>query len=299
VRPVLVDAHHHLWPADVVPAQPWQPPGATLRRAFEPADLLPGLAATGVRATVVMQSVDDAAENARLAAYAAATEQVRGVVAWAPLDRPAEAGRVVDALLADRAAGVPVVGVRYLAGTAPMTAATEGAGLDVLRRLAAQGLAWDVVPVTAQQRADVVRAARAVPDLRVVVDHLAAPPLADDDAAAWEGALADLAACPNVAVKLSVGVAVLVRWAAWDPARLADWVRRALAAFGPGRAMAATNWPVVELRASYARAWGDVRAAVEAELAPAEVAEVLGGTAARWYGLDLGPAGGTDGGARG
>lgn len=282
----VIDAHHHLWPAEAVAEQAWQPAGDTeIRRAFTPADLLPELAGAGVTGTVLMQSVDGPAENARLRAYAA-TGVVRGVVAWAPLDRPAVARPVVDDLLAGWGASVaPVVGVRCLVGTDPMAELTTDAGLRALRHVAAAGLAWDVVPVTPEQRDVVVRVARAVPELRVVVDHLAAPPLEPDGDGAWADGLAALASCPNVAVKLSVGVAVLVRWARWEPARLRSWVVRALDAFGPDRAMAASNWPVVLLRTRYGQAWRDVREAVEAVLSPDEVAGVLGATAVRWYGL--------------
>ena len=43
--------------------------------------------------------------------------------------------------------------------------------------------------------------------------------------------------------------------------------------------MLASNWPVVLLRASYARAWDDLAAAC------GEDPDVLGGTAVRWYRL--------------
>ncbi|MDT7647594.1 MAG: L-fuconolactonase, partial [Pseudonocardiales bacterium] len=59
-----------------------------------------------------------------------------------------------------------------------------------------------------------------------------------------------------------------------------------LAAFGPGRTMFGSDWPVCLLAADYP---GVVELARDrtAALSPAEQAAVFGGTAARWYGLDL------------
>ena len=60
--------------------------------------------------------------------------------------------------------------------------------------------------------------------------------------------------------------------------------------------MLAANWPVVVLRATYADAWTDIsEAVVAAGAGPADLAEVTGGTASRWFALDSGgPAGRRD-----
>jgi L-fuconolactonase len=126
-----------------------------------------------------------------------------------------------------------------------------------------------------------------VPDLRIVVDHLARPPLDGRDPRGWEEGLRALARCPGVAVKLSVGIDVLAGWGRWDTDALRRCVAVAVDAFGPRRLMLASNWPVVLLRSPYATAWRDLAGAVAAAgVAGAERAEVLGGTAARWYGLE-------------
>jgi L-fuconolactonase len=54
--------------------------------------------------------------------------------------------------------------------------------------------------------------------------------------------------------------------------------------FGSNRVMAASNWPVILLGASYEEAWNGISALVD-ELSTAERHAVLGGTAERIYGL--------------
>jgi L-fuconolactonase len=152
--------------------------------------------------------------------------------------------------------------------------------------LAAADLAWDVVPVTDAQVEAVVALAGRMPELRIVVDHLARPPLESGDLDDWAARLAALAGCPNVALKLSIGIDLLASWERWDPAAIAPAVAHAVAAFGPDRLMLASNWPVVTLRADYATAVRDLEAAVVAAgVDDVGLAEVRAGTARRWYRL--------------
>lgn len=147
-------------------------------------------------------------------------------------------------------------------------------------------LCWDVVPVTDAQVDAGVALAHRVPELSIVVDHLARPPLDTGELDGWIARLAALAACENVALKVSVGIDVLTSWARWEPEALVPVVAHAGAAFGPRRLMLASNWPVVTRRAGYRSAIRDLDAAVAAAgVDAAGLAEVRGGTAARWYHL--------------
>ncbi|MGH8868112.1 MAG: amidohydrolase family protein [Actinomycetes bacterium] len=274
-----IDAHHHFWRV-AEQAQPWRTGDhEAIARDFLPIDLDVHLRACDVDATLLVQSVDSREENERLDRLAGETPFVAGVVAWLPLTDPPAAADEMAHLPA------PTRGVRCLVGHAPIDRLERPDALAVLTELAERGLAWDVVPVTAEQTRTVLRVAREVPGLRVVVDHLARPPLDVADGGAWERAVRDLATCPNVAVKVSVGIDLLTR-TPWDRSRLCDAVQVVADQVGPRRMMLASNWPVVLLRRSYVGAWSDLVVAVRtAGIDGEELAEVCGGTAARWYGL--------------
>jgi L-fuconolactonase len=283
--PRVVDPHHHFWQLHRQ-HQSWRGPGhEAIARDFTPADLAGPLREAGVDATVLVQSVDSVAENGRLLAYAEATPFVAGVVGYLPLDRPADAARLLAEL-----AGAPVVrGVRCLIGRDRTDWMTTDAGLRLFRDLATHGLSWDVVPVTEAQVAGVCAVARAVPELRIVVDHLARPPVETGDWQPWSARLGRLAEAPRVALKVSVGIDVLTNWPQWTAEALARYVDRAVECFGPGRLMLASNWPVVLLRRGYVDAWSDLRGLLrDAGLAGAELDAVLGGTATEWYRLGFG-----------
>ncbi len=238
---MIVDAHHHFWASSTLHPE--------LAGPYEPDDL-PGIA----DATVLVQTDDD---NARLGEYAAAVPTVAGVVASLDSD--------LD--------GVPkLVGVRRLVGREPLRVDPGRLG-----EVAARGLAWDIVVVTDEQARSVCALADALPELRIVVDHLARPPVEGGPLEPWASRVRSLAARPNIAMKVSIGIDALVSWDAWGD--VSPYVEHALECFGPGRLMLASNWPVVLLRASYEQAWNDLAAACGHD------PDVLGGTAVRWYRL--------------
>jgi L-fuconolactonase len=75
-----------------------------------------------------------------------------------------------------------------------------------------------------------------------------------------------------------------VRDAAWTPALLQPYVDVALEAFGPSRLLFGTDWPVCRLRCEYGE-WVEAVRGFVAPLSAAEQAAILGGNAARVYGL--------------
>jgi L-fuconolactonase len=129
-----------------------------------------------------------------------------------------------------------------------------------------------------------------VPDLRLVVDHLARPPLDTGGWQPWADQVDELAHCSGVACKVSVGVDALTAWSSWRPEVLGPYVAHVLESFGPGRLMLASNWPVVLLRATYAQAWADLTAAlVAAGAQTADLTQISGVTADGWYRLGDAP----------
>lgn len=282
--PPVVDTHHHFWQV-ARQEQAWRTADhEAIAADFEPGHLEPELAAAGVDATVLVESVDSPAENDRLAAYAAVAPFVAGVVGWLPLADPEAAEQELD-----RVAAMPALrGVRCLVGRAPLDWLASPGTREVLGVLADRGLSWDVVPVTPEQVRSVVQVARALPHLRVVVDHLARPPVDVGRWEPWASHVTDLASCPNIALKVSVGIDVLTSWDAWSPEGLRRYVTHAVEQLGADRLMLASNWPVVLLRRSYREAWADLtEAARRAGLDAAELDAVAGGNAVRWYRLAL------------
>jgi L-fuconolactonase len=146
------------------------------------------------------------------------------------------------------------------------------------------GLVYDLLVRERELPAARVVAER-LPELTLVVDHLAKPRIREGAMEPWAGGLAALARHPNVACKVS-GLVTEADWRAWTPAQLVPYVAHAAEVFGPERLLFGSDWPVCLLAAGYAEV---VAAATEAlgraGLGPAEREAVLGANARRLYRL--------------
>ncbi|WP_432251819.1 amidohydrolase family protein [Streptomyces sp. HNM1019] len=280
--PRRIDAHHHLW--DLTRReQPWMD-GAwaePIRHTFTPDDLAPHLDAHGIDATVVVQSSSSVAETRELLALAAGSDRIAGVVGWADLTDPGVGGVLAE--LAAGPGGDRLVGLRHQVQDEPDPRWLDRA--DARRGLAAvadAGLVYDLL-VTPRELPAALDAVRELPQLRFVLDHAAKPPVASGERDPWAGQLAALAALPNVDCKLS-GLVTEADWDGWKPEQVLPYARHVLDAFGPGRVLFGSDWPVCVLAASYDEvvALAD-RATLR--LTEDERAAVFGGNAARAYGL--------------
>ncbi|MFJ8083196.1 amidohydrolase family protein [Streptomyces sp. NPDC096205] len=278
----MIDAHHHVWDL-AVRDQDWitGPELAPLRRDFSLADLAPEAAAAGVSASVLVQTVTVAQETPELLRLAAGSALVAGVVGWTDLTDPAVADRLAE--LRELPGGDALVGVRHQVQSEPDPRwLLRPDVLRGLRAVAAAGLVHDLV-VLPHQLPAVVDAARAVPDLVFVLDHLGKPPVATGVLEPWATWLRALAALPNTAAKPS-GLVTEADLAHWTTADLRPYARLALEHFGAERLMFGSDWPVCTLAADYCRVVATTRELTDG-LGPMERAAIFGDTAARVYGL--------------
>lgn len=278
----IIDAHHHVWDLSVRD-QDWitGPDLAPIRRDFTLDDLRPEAHAAGVRATVLVQTVAVAEETPEFLALADGSDLVAGVVGWTDLTAPDVADTL--AALRELPGGDRLVGIRH-----QVQGESDPAWLlrpDVLRGLAAvasAGLVYDLVVLPKQLPAASEAAAR-LPGLTFVLDHLGKPPIASKELEPWASDVRALAARPNTVCKLS-GLVTEAAWSTWTTPDLSPYADTVLDAFGPGRLMFGSDWPVCRLAAGY----GEVVAAARAltrRLGDGERGAVFGTTASRVYGL--------------
>ena len=278
-----VDAHQLFWD----PARFDYPRLATdlapLRRTFGPADLRPDLAREGITATVLMQALPSIPETRHLLSMAAGEGFVAGVVGWVDLSAT-DVDRQLEELRS-APGGEYLVGLRHAACAEPDPEWLLG---DEVRRglvaVESAGLAFDLHICTRELPA-ALALGRDHPGLRLVVDHLAAPPIASGDLSAWGRAILPLAELPNVSAKIS-GLVTEADWHTWSIDDLRHPVELALDVFGPGRLMLGSDWPRCLLAGSYADAVDSCRYLL-AELPAHDQDAIRGGTAIRAYRLSI------------
>jgi L-fucono-1,5-lactonase len=250
---------------------------AAIRRRYGPEELAPLLAAAGVDRTVLVQTISSEDETREFLATAAATDFIAGVVGWVDLTDPS----VGDKLAALRAGpgGTFLAGIRHQVHDEPdPTWLLRDDVKRGIQRVGEAGLVYDLLVKTRELPAAVELAAN-FPNLRFVLDHIAKPRIAAGPRdVEWERAMAPLADCANVWVKLS-GMATEARWTDWTPGDLRPYVSRVLQWFGTERCMFGSDWPVCLLASDYARVVNAMREIV------GENDDVFGATATRVYRL--------------
>lgn len=204
-----------------------------------------------------------------------------GIVSRADLTLGEAVGAVLDAHI--RAGNGRFRGIRHAAGwdaspdvrnshtKPPQGLYAETAFRQGLKQLAKRNLtfeAWQYHP----QLPDVIALARAVPEAKIVLNHVGGPlgigPYAgrrDEIFESWSRDIKELAGCPNVFVKLG-GLGMTIcgfefgkREMFPGSEELADawrpYLETCITAFGPERGMLESNFPVDGASCSYAALW--------------------------------------------
>jgi predicted TIM-barrel fold metal-dependent hydrolase len=312
----IVDPHHHLWDR---PGWPYMMP-----------DLLADTS-TGhnIVATVFVQcrafhkatgpeEMKPVGETQFVAGVAAMAESgqygktrvCEGIVGHADMLLGARVEPVLEAHVA--AANGRFRGIRHItawdpnpvvmnpAYKPPQHALKDATFQEGLRTLGRMGLSYDAW-LYHPQIPDLTAAARAVPETRMVLDHVGGPLAIEGYAGKraevfkdWSAAIKELAACPNVYVKLG-GLGMRINGfhfedaadppssealaAAWKP-----YMETCIEAFGASRCMFESNFPVDKGSYSYGVFWNACKRLAKGASA-SEKADLFAGAAQRFYRL--------------
>ncbi len=277
----IIDAHQHFWQLSKPFDYRWldAPDHARIRRDYVPADLAPLLRAAGVDQTIVVQTQHNLDENRWVLGLAKQYPFIAGVVGWVDLASAACEDQVLEFK-----AHPKFVGVRHVTQAEPdddfIVRPDIVRGLKTLEK---HGLPFDLLFYVKHLK-HATALAKALPNLPMVIDHLAKPRIKERALDDWLPNLRAAAAFPNVFCKLS-GMITEADWSRWTPADLRPAIDAALDCFGPERLMFGSDWPVCELAGSYQQVF-DALAGHLRHLSPHERDLIFGATARRFYGLD-------------
>jgi L-fuconolactonase len=157
---------------------------------------------------------------------------------------------------------------------------------DVLRGLAElerRGIPFDLL-VKPRHLKYVPLVRERFPQLKLVVDHIAKPSIAEGTFDEWARDLERVARLPHIWCKLS-GMITEADWAAWTPEDLKPYVEHVVSQFGYDRLMFGSDWPVCTLAGTYRQVVEALRQILD-PLPEAEARRLWGATAAEVYQLD-------------
>lgn len=275
-----IDAHQHFWIYDPTSYDWITDDMRSIRRDFLPENLAPLIEAEGIVGTVAVQARQSLQETDWLLELAEAhPDVIKGVVGWVPLqDRGERIGEVLDRYAdAERLKGVRHVlqgeEEEYMAGRSFN---------DALKRGGERGLSYDLL-IHGRQLAAAKGLVDRHPGVPFVLDHIAKPEIAGAPPPEWVRGIRSLAERPHVACKFS-GVVTEVRGWKWTAELLRPYFDVVLEAFGAGRLMFGSDWPVCQVATTY-HEWHRFVEDCVASLSPDEQNAILGGNAVRFYRL--------------
>jgi L-fuconolactonase len=276
------DSHVHFWDSSLR-RYPWLAAFPAISAAHGPADLLREAGGDPPARVVFVQADCDRAsaldEVTWVQALSGPALPVAGIVAFAPMDAGAATLAALRALVA-----LPLVrGVRHLIqGEADPGFCLTPAFVEGVRECGEIGLSFDIC-VRHPQLASVVELVRRCPATSFVLDHAGKPDLRLNVLDSWRTHITELAACPNVACKIS-GLVTEAGTAALDPARFVPTINHLIETFGPSRLLFGSDWPVVKLSSPYST-WLQMARSLLSHLPPTDQAAIFQGNAGRIYRL--------------
>jgi L-fuconolactonase len=247
----IVDAHVHLYDPDVV-RYGWMRSKPALAGPHGLAELDAARGPLQVQGVVWIEVGADPGQHLKeargMADLAKRDPRIKGMVAHAPLEHGAAAAADIERLLAfPRLKGIR----RLLQDEADDAFCLRPAFIEGVRLLARYDLSFDIC-VYHRQLAGALELARRCPEVRFVLDHAGKPGIRDRLMAPWRSQITELAALPNVWCKISGLITEAGR--DWTRAKLRPYLDHALEAFGFGRVMFGSDWPVSEQTHRY-EAW--------------------------------------------
>ena len=244
---MIVDSHQHFWRLGRFD-YPWMTPDlGVLYRDYLPETLEPILNRSGVSKTVLVQASNSLEETKWLLALSDKYEFIGGVVGWVDLTSSSVTTQI------DEFTRYPKFkGVRHLIESEPADDwLVRGDVLSGLKALEDRDVSYDLLVHTRHLK-HVPTVAQMFPNLRLVIDHLAKPPIAKTEIEEWKAVFQSLAQFQNISCKLS-GMVTEANHASWKTDDLRPYVATALESFGVERLMFGSDWPVCLLAASYER----------------------------------------------
>ncbi len=246
---MIIDTHTHFYDPRRPQGIPWPPPeNKLLYRTVLPADFVAVAAPHGVTSTVVVEASAWPADNGWILELAAQDPTIVGLVGQVAPNQ-ADFG----AMLQQWAVNPLFRGIRC--GGRYLEAIEAGTFLADMAQLAGADLSLDLL-IRQEHFVAASKLAQQFPELRIIINHIGHMPIDGGPiSAAWVDGYGQLAAQPNIAMKVSA----VLEQSTLQPAPVdVDFYRPTLdllwASFGADRLIYGSNWPVLERAGDYGAA---------------------------------------------
>lgn len=272
-----IDSHQHFWYY-----KPHRDTWITdemrvLKQDYLPDQLLIHLQDHGFDGSVSVQADQSEDETRFLLSHAEGNSYVKGVVGWTDLGSPALRER-----LAHFKSFPKLKGFRHVVQSEKKGFLEDASFREGVRMLAEFGFTYDLL-IYHHQLDEALAFVKALPEVNMVIDHIAKPNFKTGEKVHWELKMASMAAFPNVCCKLS-GMVTEASWNDWKKEDFFPYLDELMEGFGASRLMYGSDWPVCLLAGTYDAQLEIVESYIS-RLSGDERKAIMGENAVKFYGL--------------
>lgn len=240
----MIDSHQHFWKFNPVRDAWITEEMSVIRKDFYPHDLDHILEHSGIAGCVSVQADQSEEETHFLLSLADQHDFIKGVVGWVDLraDNLRERLQYFSQFK-------KLKGFRHVVQGEPKGFLLNEKFIKGVRSLADFGFTYDLL-IYHHQLEEALHFVNKLPEIKIVVDHLAKPSIRTKEKTHWELNMAAMATFKNVHCKIS-GMVTEADWYTWKPEDFFPYLDELFETFGAERLMYGSDWPVCLVAASY------------------------------------------------
>jgi L-fuconolactonase len=232
----------------------------------------------GIESCVAVQASSSEEETLFLLALAEQSDFIKGVVGWVDLQQAN-----IEDRLAYFSQFETIKGFRHIVQSEKDSEFLNRPGfLKGVRSLDAFDYTYDLLILPHQLKSGIEFCQKL--DQKIVLDHLAKPPIKSGDTSQWKKELHKFKSLDHVSAKIS-GLITEADWQHWTIEQIKEVIGTALEVFGPDRLMFGTDYPVVKV-AGELDAWIEVYESSINLLSSSEKAKINQINCTNFYALD-------------
>ena len=250
----IIDTHIHIW--DIERAEyPWlKSDTSILNRTWTIDEIQKERTEAGITAGVLVQAGGNLEDTELMLEVANINEWIKGVVCWLPLMGTKETGKLLEERFLN---SEYFKGVRHQIHDEKNSKwLLQPSVIESLKLLAKNNIPYDVVGILPEHIETVLKVAELVPGLRMVLDHLNAPPIATKEKfGKWSELMSEAAKNKNFYAKISGLGTASGNFESRTADDIKPYVEFALQHFGVDRCFCGGDWPVSMLVNTYSNTW--------------------------------------------
>lgn len=274
---MTIDAHQHFWKYDPVKDAWITDEMNVIQRDFLPIDLAPILRQNKIDGCISVQAAQTEVETDFLLSLVKGNDFIKGVVGWVDLRNPN-----LEQRLEYYSDFTVLKGFRHIVQAEPKGFLLDQKFIEGVRKLAEYNFTYDLL-IYHHQLEEALAFVHHVPDVKIVVDHIAKPSIKTKEKTHWELNMAAMATYDNIYCKIS-GMVTEADWRDIRYENFEPYLDEVFEAFGTSRLMYGSDWPVCLLAASYEQQLSIVHRYIS-KLSVAEKLAVFGENAETFYNL--------------